>query len=263
MDPTKCYATQLRIKIIKVYFVAKSVLLTQQQYRKDFGRNNVPDGKTMQHLVAKFWKTLSVADTHKGRHRPSFSIIPENIQNFRERHEESPRKSTCRLSQETVVSRKSFLRILHDDLKLFPYKIQILQRQTDKNKVERETFCKDVIQRIENDPGLLDLNVLINIDHCGLCAASATLAALRNLVTKRITDLLSGIVKWGKKWPIPANLSFYEICQCLNIKISFQVVEIYLPTSSSYFTSYLQPISNKLLKTSSVFYPTKWGKYHP
>ena len=101
----------------------------------------------MQHLLAKFWKTLSVADAHKGRHRPSFSIIPENIQNFRERHEESPRKSTCRLSQETSVSRKSFLRILHDDLKLFPYKIQ---RQTGQNKVERETFCKDVIQRIEN-----------------------------------------------------------------------------------------------------------------
>ena len=76
------------------------------------------------------------------------------------------------------------MRILHDDLKLFPYKIQILQRQTDQNKAERETFCKDIIQRIENDPGLLDLNDLIDVDHCGLCAASATLAASRNLATK-------------------------------------------------------------------------------
>ena len=185
MDPTKSYTTQQRIKIIEVYFVVKSVLLTQQQCRKDFGRNNVPDGETMEHLVAKFWKTESAADAQKGRHRPSFSIIPENIPNFRERHEESPRKSTCRLSQGTGVSRKSILRILHDDLKLFPYKIQILQRQTDQNKAERETFCKDVIQRIENDSGLLDLNDLIDVDHCGLCAASATLAAFRNLATKR------------------------------------------------------------------------------
>ena len=54
----------------------------------------------MQNLVAKFQKTENVADAHK-RHE--------------ERHEESPRKSTGHLSQETSISRKS--------LKLFPYKI--------------------------------------------------------------------------------------------------------------------------------------------
>lgn len=51
---------------------------------------------------AKFRETGSVTDTHKGhsgRHRSA--IIPENIQNLRERLEESPRKSTRRLSQET------------------------------------------------------------------------------------------------------------------------------------------------------------------
>ena len=40
---------------------------------------------------------------------------------------------------------------------LFPYKIQILQRQTDRNKAEWGQFCEDISQRIENDPGLLDL----------------------------------------------------------------------------------------------------------
>ena len=80
-----------------------------------------------------------------------------------------PRKSTRRLSQENGISKTSVLRILHDDLKLFPYKIQILQRQTDQNKAERETFCEDISQRIENDPGLLDLNDLNDFDHCGLC----------------------------------------------------------------------------------------------
>ena len=49
------------------------------------------------------------------------------------------------------------MRILHDDLKLFAYKIQIFQRQTDYNKVERETFCEDISERIKNNPGLLDL----------------------------------------------------------------------------------------------------------
>ena len=175
MDPTGRYTTQQRIKIIEAYFTAKSVLLTQWQCRKDFGRNNVPDGRTIQRLVAKFRKNGSVADAHKGQHRSSFGIIPENIQNLREHHEESPRKSTLRLSQEPGISRTSVLRILHDDLKLFPYKIQILKRQTDQNKAKRETFYEGISQRIENDPGLSDLNDLNDIDHYGFCGASATL----------------------------------------------------------------------------------------
>ena len=89
MDPTGRYTAQQRIKIIKVYFAAKSVLLTQRQCRRDFGRNNVPDRGTILCLVAKFRETGSVADAHKdhsGRHRSA--IISENIQNLRECLEE-------------------------------------------------------------------------------------------------------------------------------------------------------------------------------
>ena len=82
MDPTGHYTMQQGIKIIGAYFTAKSVLLTQRQCRKDFGRNSVPDGRTIQCLVAKFWKNGSVADAHKDQHCSSLGIIPENIQNL-------------------------------------------------------------------------------------------------------------------------------------------------------------------------------------
>ena len=130
-------------------------------------------------------KTGSVADVHDNRYCSSFGIIPENIQNLWERHEESPRKLKRCLSQETGISRTSVLEILHDDLELFPYKIQILKRQTYQNKAERETFCEDISPRIENDPGLLDLNDLNDVDHWRLCGASATLPVSRSLATKR------------------------------------------------------------------------------
>ena len=132
MDPTGRYTTQQRIKINEACFAKKSVLLTQHQCRGDFGRNNVPDRKTIQRFLAKFRETESMADAHKrqdGQHLSA--IIPENIQNLRELLEESPRISTRLLSQETGISRTSVSRILHDDLNLFPYKIQLLQRQTD------------------------------------------------------------------------------------------------------------------------------------
>ena len=184
MDPSRRFTTQQRIKIIEVYFAAKSVLLTQQQCRKDFGRNNVPDERTIQRFVVKFRETGSVADAHKGRDRSSFGIIPENIQDLRDCHEEFPRKSTRCLLQEIGISRTSVLRILHCDLKLFPYIIQVLQRQTDQNKSERELCCEDISQRTENDPGLLDLNDLNDADHCSHFEASAALPVSRNLATK-------------------------------------------------------------------------------
>lgn len=60
------------------------------------------------------------------------------------------------------------MRILHNDPKLFPYKIQVLQSQTDRNKAEREIFCENISQRIEHDPGLLDLIFFSDEAHCHL-----------------------------------------------------------------------------------------------
>ena len=93
--------------------------------------------------LPNFRKTGSVADANKGQHRSSFGIIPENIHDLWERHED-----------ETGISRTS------------------------------EIFCEDISQRIGNDPGLVDLNELNNVNHRGLCRASATLPVSRNLATK-------------------------------------------------------------------------------
>lgn len=61
------------------------------------------------------------------------------------------------IQQEVGILGSSVLRILHDDFKLFLYNIQILQSQTDRNKAEKLAFCRDISQRIENNPGLLEL----------------------------------------------------------------------------------------------------------
>ena len=77
------------------------------------------------------------------------------------------------------------------------------------------------------------------------------------------------IVKCGKKRTIPDSnkpLVLWDtlVSDCLSNKVDFQAVKIYFLTfSGCFFFLYLQPIRNKLLKTSSVFYPTKWGKYRP
>ena len=92
--------------------------------------------------MVKFRETRKVTNANKSPSgRPCSVKTPNDVQNLRERLEESPRKSTHCLSQEVGVSRSSVMRILYRDLKLFPNKIQDLQRQTDDNKAERLAFC--------------------------------------------------------------------------------------------------------------------------
>jgi len=145
------------------------VILTQRQCRRDFGRDKVPERRTTERLVAKFRETGSVANANKGHSRRTRSVqTPNNIKNLREWLAESPRKATRRLSQEVGISRSSLLRILHEDLELFPYKIQILQKQTDDNKAEPLSFRQGMSQRFENNPGLLGLISFIDEAHCHL-----------------------------------------------------------------------------------------------
>ena len=89
MDPSGRYTRQERIKIIEAYFAAKSVLLTQllagTMYLKE-GQLNVwwPNfGRQMFNFRIE-WQMLTSRD------HSSFGIIPGNIQNLRERHEDFP-----------------------------------------------------------------------------------------------------------------------------------------------------------------------------
>ena len=99
----------------------------------------------------------NVLDTIKGRSgRPRSVRTENNTETVRQSLEQSPRKSTRRLSQETDLSRSSVTRIINQDLEVLPYKMQILQLKTDANKAERLAFGQTISQRIEDHPDFLD-----------------------------------------------------------------------------------------------------------
>ena len=145
-------------KILESYFSTKSVVLTQREFRREFPARKTPCRKTITKIVEKFRNTGSVRNDNK-RHSGRYVAVRTraNVQAVRKHLEQSPRKSTRRLSQEVGISRTTVQRIIHNDLKLFPYKVQILQKQTDVNKEERSEFCQTISERIENNPGDLGL----------------------------------------------------------------------------------------------------------
>ena len=98
-----------------------------------------------------------MVNNNKSHCGPKFTArTPAHIQDVRAQLQQSPCKSIRRLSQQVGMSSRSVCRIIHDDLKLFPYKVQILQAQTQANKTERYEFDQKTSKRIENDPQLLD-----------------------------------------------------------------------------------------------------------
>ena len=158
MDRETRYSVQERIKVVEAYFATKSIVLTQRQFGRDFPGRNAPSRLTVRRLLDKFRETGSVGDKNKGHSgRPRSARTENNIETLRQRLAESPRKSTRRLSQEAALSRSTVIRIIHQDLHMFPYKIQVLQAQTEGNKAERLAFCQNISQQIEDHPDLLDL----------------------------------------------------------------------------------------------------------
>ena len=108
-------------------------------------------------IVEKFRNSASVGNDNKDHSGWQVTVrTPANVQAVREHLQQSP-KSTRQLSQEVGISRATVQRVIHTDLNLFLYKVQILQKQTDVIKRERVEFFQRISDRIENNPGVLNL----------------------------------------------------------------------------------------------------------
>jgi hypothetical protein len=66
---------------------------------------------------------------------------------------QSPRKSTCRLAQQVNITHTSVHRILKNDLKLYPYKVQLVHQLLLADRVHRAMFSEWFVnkRREEND----------------------------------------------------------------------------------------------------------------
>ena len=149
---TSMYSTDQRIQIVKMHYKhGECFAVTTRKLRSLFGRRNVPDESTIRRLIQKFEKTGSVLDIkHSVRCRPVRS--QENINAARESVEGNPRTSVRHRSQQLEISNGSLHKILHEDLNLHPYKVQLTQKLEACDHTAREHFANFVLQNQELDP---------------------------------------------------------------------------------------------------------------
>ncbi|KAK9759090.1 Helix-turn-helix domain (DUF4817) [Popillia japonica] len=146
------YPTEVRVELIKYYYRnGESFAATARHLRTLFGRNNASTENTIKRIVVKFEATASAADERSTvRERQNTIRVPETIERVGEHFTAQPSTSISRASQGLEIPRTTLRRILKQDLKMKPYKIQINQPLRPFDMERRFDFANEIIERIEN-----------------------------------------------------------------------------------------------------------------
>ena len=116
-----------------------------------------PSRSTVYALIRKFQMTGNVADLDRSG-RPTLQDIRSPV--VEELVDESHgRISTSKISRISNISQSSVHRILTNQLKLHPYRIQVVHSLSDRDKENRVTFANEMLNRISEDPTLVQ-NIL-------------------------------------------------------------------------------------------------------
>ena len=97
-------------------------------------------------------ETGSVLDAvRSGRPRTS----AENIERVRQGFQRSPMKSIRTAARELELPPTTVQKVLHKRLRLYAYKVQMLQRLQPNDKPKRKEFADNMLQRISEDEEFL------------------------------------------------------------------------------------------------------------
>lgn len=121
------YTIQQRVKVIQTYYEnGRSNQNAYRALRDFFGQFDRPNVRTIAKIVEKFEQTGSVEDVRTPVHA-RIARTAENIAAVRDSVAEEPSTSTRRRAQQLHLSRSSLMNIMHKDLHLHAYKVQLAQ----------------------------------------------------------------------------------------------------------------------------------------
>ena len=139
--------------VTEQYFHTNSIVVAQREFKKHFNKLHAPSRKVILRCANNFRKTGSIHLKRGGRKRSS--RVTQNIEKVQEVMERSPRKSVRRVSQEVGVSSTTAYRILTLDLKLYPYKVQVVQKLKDQRNVLRLQFAQWFLNKCADNDNFL------------------------------------------------------------------------------------------------------------
>lgn len=146
------FTLEQRWEILKTYFESGCVLAeTARNLRIKFGRNEAPTERGIRKFIDKVRETGMLVDATRVPHaRPVRTV--EAIAAVTESVRLNPTTSTRRRSQQVGVSRTTLRRILHKDLGMFAYKVQLVQVLKLNDLPQRFRFAEWALNELNDDP---------------------------------------------------------------------------------------------------------------
>jgi len=177
-----------RARVVELYFTTGSIVAAQRAFRREAAVRRAPEQHSIQRWVEQFRSTGSVAsDRHRSRPR-SVRTAPA-IQRLRSALRRNQLQSVSKLAARTGLSQTTVRRILHEDLKLRPFKLQLTQKRKRGDKAKRVRFCKWLLKKLKvrprfgevlymSDEANFDLQGHVNKQNCRIWAEENPHAAV-------------------------------------------------------------------------------------
>ncbi len=146
------YTLEEKIEICEIYHRTRSIILTQREFRQKFGKK--PPSKPMiLYQQTKFRETGSVTRRQYERTRPV--LTETKMDEILEFFLINPKTSLYRAAQQLQMSETSLRRAVRKELKIYPYKIQILEAKQPGDKEKRLDFALETLALIHLDDSVL------------------------------------------------------------------------------------------------------------
>jgi hypothetical protein len=119
---------------VELFMKTESDTDTQCGFHQQFQRNDAPSHNTLLLWVLQWSQEGSVKDSKPQGH-PFSAPAPNNVEWIRDAILWSPRRSAQRQALALHLNECSFRWILHNNLHYHPYKIQVAQELSERDKV--------------------------------------------------------------------------------------------------------------------------------
>ena len=150
-NPHKMTTAQEKAQYVSWFIGTKSDVQTQRNNRSKYGRDP-PSRPSVRLWRKKFIKTGTVFDARRSG-RPITS--EENIERVRQAFQRSPMKSIRTVARQLDLPRATVHKVLHKNLRLFFYKVQMLHALQPNDMPRRKDFSVNMLQRIFEDEAFL------------------------------------------------------------------------------------------------------------
>ena len=138
---------------VELFIRTGSITETQRGFRREWNQQEAPSPNAIRRWVRQ-WREESSVTFKKPPGRSSSVRTPDNIALVLASVSRSPRRSAHKHSQTLRMFDMSVRRILHSDLSLHPYKLQVVHALSNRDREMRLQFCRQFVGILTENPDL-------------------------------------------------------------------------------------------------------------